>query len=234
MTWAGIIVLSVQLLIMKRRSQKPGRRARDPQRTQQRILEAALTDFSAKGLAGARVDAIARRAGVNKRMLYHYFGNKVGLFSAVLAKKIAEREALLAAAPEPPSEMLVHWFNAGCNDPDWFRLLAWEALQPGSGKVVHEERRRAILGRALEAIRQRQAKGLLPAGLAPEHLLITLMALTAYPLSFPQQIRLITGHSVFDPAFQKERHEFLKGFAQLLAGGENKPNQRPVSPQGAA
>src|SRR5512142_2330134 len=104
-------------------------RLRDPERTQSRILASALRQFSAKGLAGARVDAIARGAGVNKRMLYHYFGNKDGLFSAVLRQKVQEREALLAAAPENPAELLVHWFNAACNDPQWFRLLEWEALQ---------------------------------------------------------------------------------------------------------
>ena len=52
---------------------------RDPDRTRGRILAAAIAEFAANGLAGARVDAIARRAGSNKRMLYHYFGDKEGL-----------------------------------------------------------------------------------------------------------------------------------------------------------
>ena len=71
---------------------------RNPQQTQQRILEAALQEFAAKGFAGARVDVIARRARINKRMLYHYFGDKEGLFREVLRRKIADRSAWLAGA----------------------------------------------------------------------------------------------------------------------------------------
>ena len=66
--------------------------ARDPARTQERILAAALNEFATHGFAGARVDAIARRARINKRMLYHYFGDKAGLFREVLRRKIAQRE----------------------------------------------------------------------------------------------------------------------------------------------
>ncbi len=199
---------------------KGKRRFRDPERTQQQILAAALKDFSAKGLAGARVDCIARRAGVNKRMLYHYFGSKDGLFSAVLRQKITQREALLASAPEEPSAMLVHWFNAACRDTEWFRLLEWEALQPTDGDLVHQEHRRGVVRQALERIRRRQAKGLLPAELDPQHLLLSMMALTAYPLAFPQQTWLVTGRSVRDAKFQEERREFLKQFANLLRGKE--------------
>ncbi|MBT6587861.1 MAG: helix-turn-helix transcriptional regulator, partial [Rhodospirillaceae bacterium] len=63
---------------------------RDPDAAKERILQAALAEFSDKGLGGARVDVIARRADVNKRMLYHYFGNKDDLFLAVLEFSYAE------------------------------------------------------------------------------------------------------------------------------------------------
>jgi AcrR family transcriptional regulator len=48
------------------------------------LLEAALPEFASAGLAGARVDAIARAAGMNKRLLYHYVGDKSALFAATL------------------------------------------------------------------------------------------------------------------------------------------------------
>ena len=57
---------------------------RDPERTRGAILAAATQEFTANGLTGARVDAIAQRARVNKRMIYHYFGDKDGLYLAVL------------------------------------------------------------------------------------------------------------------------------------------------------
>jgi TetR/AcrR family transcriptional regulator len=199
--------------------QRSGRRRfvpRDPVRTQERIRKAALAEFSAKGLAGARVDAIARRAGINKRMLYHYFGSKNGLFSAVLRHKVAQREALLALAPDDPSETLAFWFDAGCRDVDWFRLLSWEALQLAGRNPVHEAYRRSVSRQAVDQVRRRQAKGFLPAGLDPGHLLLTMMAITAYPLALPQVTRLVLGQSARDPAFQRERKAFLKQFAALL------------------
>ena len=70
-----------------RRTSRPARgapRARDPVATKRRILDAATKEFARLGLGGARVDAIATRAKANKRMIYHYFGNKNRLFLAVL------------------------------------------------------------------------------------------------------------------------------------------------------
>lgn len=59
---------------------------RDPDRTREAILAAAQKEFAAKGLSGGRVDEIARRAGANKRMIYHYFGSKDGLYLAALER----------------------------------------------------------------------------------------------------------------------------------------------------
>src|SRR5207245_2675783 len=76
--------------------------SRDPVRTRERIRRAARREFVAKGFAGARVDAIARSAAVNKRMLYHYFGDKEALYRAVLREGIATNLDLVAAAPADP------------------------------------------------------------------------------------------------------------------------------------
>src|SRR5919197_2568080 len=59
---------------------------RDPDRTREAILAAAQDEFAAKGLSGGRVDAIAKRAGANKRMIYHYFGSKQGLYLAAVER----------------------------------------------------------------------------------------------------------------------------------------------------
>jgi AcrR family transcriptional regulator len=197
---------------------------RNPQQTQQRILEAALQEFAAKGFAGARVDVIARRARINKRMLYHYFGDKEGLFREVLRRKIADRSAWLAGAPEDPVERLPIWFQMACRDRDWVQLLEWEALQWGEKKVIDEERRQESIGRAVERVRQQQARGLLDPDLDAGQLLISMMALTAYPLAFPQLARLATGLSVSDEKFQKQRETFLRQIAQLLRGKKSGPD----------
>lgn len=65
-------------------------RRRDPARNRDRILRAATDEFARHGLGGARVDRIAGRAGVNKRMLYYYYGNKEGLYLAALEAQYAQ------------------------------------------------------------------------------------------------------------------------------------------------
>ncbi|HEY9509269.1 MAG TPA: TetR/AcrR family transcriptional regulator [Verrucomicrobiae bacterium] len=186
---------------------------RNPHQTQERILEAALAEFAAQGFAGARVDRIARRAQINKRMLYHYFGDKEELFREVLRRKMAERAAWLASAPENPADRLPFWFELACRDPEWIHLLEWEALQWGQGKVIDEERRKEACGQAVERVRSMQAKGLVSAEWDPGQMLLSMMALTAYPLAFPQMSRLCTGLEISDPEFQKQRSQFLRQFA---------------------
>jgi AcrR family transcriptional regulator len=70
------------------------RRRYDPEETKRNILEVATQEFSAMGLAGARVDAIAERTNTTKRMLYYYFESKEGLYQAVLEKVYGDIRAL--------------------------------------------------------------------------------------------------------------------------------------------
>src|ERR1700722_3879997 len=62
------------------------RRQRDPERTRQEILDAALSEFASNGYADTRVDEIAARTRTTKRMLYYYFGSKEQLYIAVLER----------------------------------------------------------------------------------------------------------------------------------------------------
>ncbi len=191
--------------------------ARDPEATRERILSAALGEFAEKGLAGARVDAIARRARVNKRMLYHYFGRKEDLFREILRRKVAARAAAIADAPEAPEEFLPYFFELACADLDWVRLLKWEALETDPRRVLAGAERRAAFRRAVVKIRHAQTDGRLPDDLDAEQCLLSLLALTTFPLAFPQVARLITGRTPTDPVFRRARVRFLRRFARHLA-----------------
>ena len=68
----------------KKRSDTSKPQRRDPAATRRKLLTAARREFASSGLAGARVDEIAARAGVNKQLVYHYFGDKDALYLAVL------------------------------------------------------------------------------------------------------------------------------------------------------
>jgi len=186
---------------------------RNPERTRERILSAALQEFAANGFAGARVDAIARRAAINKRMLYHYFGDKEHLFREVLRRKIAERQASAEGLSGDPAESLPFWFKLSCKDADWVRLLEWEALQEADNQLIDGTGRRALATRALGRIRQQQALGYLSGEFEPRHLLLAMRSLTMFPMAFPQLTRLIMGRPVSNPHFQKQHVEFLRKFA---------------------
>ena len=201
---------------MDRTSRKPAAGVRNPDRTRGRILAAATAEFSARGFAGARMDTIARRARSNKRMLYHYFGNKKHLFREVVRRKMAERQAWAENLSGDPAETLSFWFKAACKDSNWVRLFEWEALQGDGQKVIDEKQRRAATARGLERIRQRQARGQISPEFDPRHVMLTMRSLTMFPVAFPQITRLIMGRAVSNPKFQRERAEFLKQFAEAF------------------
>src|ERR1700687_1220068 len=77
---------------------------RQPEQTSAAILDAAMREFAHEGLAGARIDAIARAAGVNKALLYYYFSDKESLYGAVLDRVfegLAQRVAEPLDSPLP-------------------------------------------------------------------------------------------------------------------------------------
>src|SRR3954462_520247 len=105
---------------------------RDAAATQARIARAALKEFAAKGVAGARVDAIAARARTNKRMIYYYFGSKEGLFKEILRQRLAARQGRAAAEGLSSGERLAARQSPRPDLPDYIRLLMWEALETRS------------------------------------------------------------------------------------------------------
>lgn len=128
---------------------KLGSRGR-PEQSRTAILRAAVAEISREGLAGARIDSIARSAGVNKALLYYYFQDKDALYSAVLDQVFggltsAVLEAL--ARPLPPREKLLAYVKAH------FEYIAAHPLYP---RIVQDEMMRAGHGgtRQLERIVQ--------------------------------------------------------------------------------
>ena len=189
---------------------------RDPARTRQRILRAARREFVAKGFAGARVDAIARAASVNKRMLYHYFGNKEALFRAIRREGIATNLDLVASAPADPADLLPFLFGRASKRVDGIRLLQWEALGRGDRKLIAEDERRKAWVEGGERLRDAQRAGRLHQDLDPEYLVLALMALTMFPLAFPQLVRIVTGARVSDAEFRRRQDRFLRRLGACL------------------
>ena len=190
--------------------------SRDPVRTRERILRAARREFVAKGLAGARVDVIARAAAVNKRMLYHYFDNKEGLYRATLYEGMATNLDLVASAPTDPDELLPFLFARAAKRVEGIRLLQWEALGAGARKPIAEDERRKAWVEGTERIRDAQRAGRLHPDLDAEYLVLALMALTIFPQAFPQLVRMVTGSRLSDAEFQQRQARFLRRLGTYL------------------
>jgi len=138
---------------------------RDPERNQRRILDAALREFAQFGLAGARVDRIAARAGANKRMLYYYFGDKDRLFLAALEDRYAHirsaERALELEHLEPLAALkrLVEFtWNYFLEHPEFLTLLNSENLHKGR-HVARSRRVRDMHSPLVETLRRVLARG---------------------------------------------------------------------------
>ena len=121
--------------------------------TPRRILDAAADEFAERGLAGARVDRIAERAGANKQRIYAYFDSKDRLFDRVVEDRI---EQLLDAVPfdavDLPGYAVRLWeFNLA--HPSLVRLLLWHALERPGEQLTHAASSHARKVAALRAVR---------------------------------------------------------------------------------
>jgi len=178
-------------------------RTRDAEATKARILEAAKREFAKNGLGGARVDVIAEKARANKRMIYHYFESKEGLFQTVLENayvdiRTAEQKLNLDhLAPKEALERLVRFtWDYYLKNPEFITLVNSENLHRAKhlkkSEVVKVYSRKfvsmvkTILDRGVEA-------GVFRDGVDPVQLNITIAAIGYYYLT-----NRFTGSIVFE------------------------------------
>ena len=140
------------------------RRKYDPEETKRNILDVATQEFSAMGLSGARVDAIAERTNTTKRMLYYYFGSKEGLYEAVLDKVYGDIRTLeqdLNIGELDPAEglskLVEFTFDYHDRHRDFVRLVNIENIH--SAKYIEQlktfKNRNASVVRTIEDLLQR-------------------------------------------------------------------------------
>ncbi len=164
---------------------RPGRaqHPRDATATRQTLLDAAAEAFTENGFAGARVEAIARRAGVNKALIYAYYGDKEGLYRAVLSSRLAAPVLSLARAADRDAfrsleDVVRAYLRVLIEDRAFARLLAWDLLSPDAGRrAALVESLRPALELIDNMVRRARACGALPAGVAPEMFRIAVIAL---------------------------------------------------------
>ncbi|MEC3918542.1 TetR/AcrR family transcriptional regulator [Nocardia sp. CDC160] len=189
-----------------RRSPKPQERQRDPERTRAQILDAAVQEFGAHGYAGARISAIAARAGVNVQLISYYFDGKEGLYQAI-SQQWQQRRGEMAPADTPLPEQLRRYALEALHNPAGVRLLAWAGLEyAGAGTPSHAGQ----FTDTIEELRSLQQSGRLPADLDPSVLTVMLMAMAMAPTTLPHIVESVCGEDPRSP-------EFLERFADQVA-----------------
>jgi TetR/AcrR family transcriptional regulator len=198
------------------RSPKPQERQRDPERTRRLILDAAAVEFAAYGYAGARIDAIATRAGVNKQLIPYYFDGKEGLYRA-MSERWRERQGELVTPGTPLSEQIRRYALEALSNPDGVRLLAWSGLEyTGPDADPDHKPRSARLEGSVEEIRALQATGRLPTEVDPACLTILLMAAAMAPTTLPHVIDAVCGVDSRSPEFVEHYADQLALITRLL------------------
>lgn len=189
----------------------------DTEGTKQKILEAAVAEFSEHGPDAATIERIARSAGVNKERVYNYFGDKRALFATVLRNelaKVAMSVPVTSFAEEDVGDYAGRCFDYHCEHPELSRLLRWEGLT-FSSEVPDEELRREYYGYKTQAARVGQQQGSVTSVIDADHLAFLVLALAGWWSAVPQVARMLTGAD--DEAERARRRASVVEAARRLA-----------------
>ena len=201
----------------QRERTRPSRR--NASDTRQKVLAAAFREFADKGLDGARVDEIARRAGVNKGMLYHYFGNKEQLFSAALEElytTIRAKQGTLQVRDLKPEQamrkLIVHTAEIWMEHPDFFGVLNSENLHRGRHVKRSKEIIRMyepVLDQMKQLLTAGSREGVFRNGIDPLDLYISISALAAHYISNRHTLEALFNTKLSAPKRWAQRCEHM-------------------------
>jgi AcrR family transcriptional regulator len=178
----------------------------DPEGVKRDILAAAREAFVENGFSGARVDDIATRTATSKRMIYYYFGDKRGLYAAVLEQAYAgirQRELKLDLTALSPVEALTQLtgqtFDYHANNPDFVRLVMVENIHHAQHIAASEKIAKLNLT-AIDTVRGIYERGVATGhfrrDLDPLDIHLTISALAFYNVSNRATIRALFQHDM--------------------------------------
>lgn len=159
-------------------------RERSPERSKNDILEAAEQEFSAKGIYGARVDEIALRAGINKRMIYAYFVDKETLYKHVLARVYARMEDVEQVLVEEHCggkdlirRIVSAYFDFLRDNPTFVNLLMWENLNKGQylNEIESSKIERSTISFFVQELRKGKEEGIFRSDIDEWHTAVSLI-----------------------------------------------------------
>ncbi len=197
-----------------------GPRAVNIAETRERILKAAIEQFAQGGFSGARIEVICKHADVNPRMIYHYFGDKAGLYVAVLEHVLGQlrtEELKLDVSQSEPLEGLLTMFDFihghFASHPELIRLLSSENLLEGAF-LKNSDATPSVASPVVEHIdtllKRGEADGVIRTGLDPLHLYVVMVGLSYFHKSNAHTLSIIWGSLMTSEAWQNEHKRIAR------------------------
>ena len=190
-------------------------RLRDADRSQATILAAARDEFAEHGLGGARVDRIAERAGLNKRLIYYYFTDKEQLFRAVLEQayrdiRAAEQELhLLDQKPADAVRRLVEFtWNYYLEHPEFLTLLNSANLHRARHLADSQRARELnspLIETLAEILERGRREGSFRGGVDPLQLYVSIAGMAYFYLSNNHTLSAVFGRDLMTPKALQQR-----------------------------
>jgi TetR/AcrR family transcriptional regulator len=205
-----------------------------PQKTRAAILRAAVREFALEGVAGARTDAIARGARVNKALLYYYFEDKEALYGAVLDQVFGGlTHTVLASLSQdlPVRQKILAYagahFDYIAGNPLYPRIVQAEMMRAGRNPSPHFEH---IVNRYFHPLFVKISE-VLRAGVAsgdfrpvnPLHFMPSMVAVIVFYFTSAPVMRMMTGEDPMSPSLVAERRAAVLDFIAAALFHPNAP-----------
>lgn len=149
------------------------------------IIDAARSEFARFGLAGARIDRIAKSASASKERLYAHFGDKEALFRQVVIADSEEFLGAIGVRSEAVAEFAGDIYDLATSMPEHLRMITWARLE-GIPLGEPELDGRKIRERDVTAIAAAQAAGLVDPDWEPQQLLVVLFGVGMAWATWPE------------------------------------------------
>lgn len=214
------------------KAKRSAKQVRDPVKSKQKILQAAMTEFCRHGYSGARVEKIATKSKSNLRMIYHYFGDKEGLYLAVLESaysRIREQEGKLDLSQAPPTEgmrtLIRFTFDFFASNKDVLAIINGEnTLQARYLRKLPNVRAMTVplIDAISNMLRQGHRDGVFRAALDPVQIYVSLVALSQLHILNKHTLSVIFDTDLTEPTWLAQRRQHVEDMLMnhLRSGGD--------------
>jgi TetR/AcrR family transcriptional regulator len=211
-----------------------------PEESRSAILRAAIREFAQEGIAGARTDAIARAARVNKALLYYYFKDKESLYGAALDEVFGGLSATIREALSrelPPEEKILAYagahFDYIASNPLYPRMVQGEMMRAGRGgptemRRIIQQYFRPIFNGVEKVLREGMESGVFRR-VNPQHFIPSMISIIVFYFNAAPVLRLVTGDDPMAPERITERRAAVLDFisaALFSSSGRHSSNHK--------